>query len=241
MDYLSRDAFFTGVSEGVIGYDRILKMLVVHQGELMIEEKAIYSVEKFLVARRLMYWQVYLHKTVVVAEKMLVKIIERAQELIVHCIDVPVASPILNFFLKEHQEDGNFIRHLEKFSQLDDTDVMCTIKNWCGHFDKVLSRLSRGLTDRKLLKIKFQSEPFTPAEVEEKCKEIAGRLNLTPHEAGYFVFTGEAVNTTYNPTDEEIKILYKDGQVSDISKVNNALIHQHIYSPVKKYYLCHLR
>lgn len=241
MDYLSRDAFFTGVSEGVIGYDRILKMLVVHEGELMIEEKAIYSVEKFLVARRLMYWQVYLHKTVVVAEKMLVKIIERAQELIAGGVAVPIASPILNFFLKEHQQDDNFIRHLEKFSQLDDTDVMCTIKNWCGHVDKVLSRLSRGLTDRKLLKIKFQPEPFSQVEVEEKCMEVATRLNITEHEAGYFVFTGEAVNTTYNPTDERIRILFKDGQVSDISRVDNALIHQHLYSPVKKYYLCYLR
>ena len=241
MDYLSRDAFFTGVSEGVIGYDRILKMLVVHEGELMIEEKAIYSVEKFLVARRLMYWQVYLHKTVVVAEKMLVKVIERAQELIANNIDVPVASPILNYFLKEHSAEDNFSKHLEKFTQLDDTDVMCTIKNWCGHFDQVLSGLSRGLTDRKLLKIRFQSEPFSQQEVKEKCREVANRLKLSEHEAGYFVFTGEAVNTTYNPTDEEIKILYKDGQVSDISKVNNALIHQHLYSPVKKYYLCHLR
>src|SRR5215218_8190814 len=126
MDYLSRDAFFTGVSEGVIGYDRILKMLVVHDGELMIEEKAIYSVEKFLVARRLMYWQVYLHKTVMVAEKMLNKIIERAQELISNGIEVPVASPTLDFFLKEHHPGDNFIKHLEKFSQLDDTDVMCS-------------------------------------------------------------------------------------------------------------------
>ena len=241
MDYLSRDAFFTGVSEGVIGYDRILKMLVVHEGELMIEEKAIYSVEKFLVARRLMYWQVYLHKTVVVAEKMLVKIIERAQELIDNGIEVPVASPTLNFFLKEHRQDDQFIKHLQKFSQLDDTDVMCTIKNWCGHVDRVLARLSKGLVDRKLLKIRFEPEPFEKAEVNEKCREIAHRLKLTEHEASYFVFTGEAVNTTYNPTDERIRILFKDGQVSDISKVDNALIHQHLYSPVKKYYLCHLR
>jgi HD superfamily phosphohydrolase len=241
MDYLSRDAFFTGVSEGVIGYDRILKMLVVHNGELMIEEKAIYSVEKFLVARRLMYWQVYLHKTVMVAEKMLNKIIERAQELIANGIDVPVASPTLNFFLKEHQPGDNFIRHLEKFSQLDDTDVMCSIKHWCSHFDFVLSRLSRGLTDRKLLKIKFQTEAFNEKEVEEKCLEIAKRLNISQKEATYLSFTGEAVNTTYNPYDEHIKILFKDGSVSDISSVANALIHQHLSSPVKKYYFCHLR
>jgi HD superfamily phosphohydrolase len=241
MDYLSRDAFFTGVSEGVIGYDRILKMLVVHEGELMIEEKAIYSVEKFLVSRRLMYWQVYLHKTVVVAEKMLVKIIERANELLANGIDLPVASPTLNFFLKEHQPQDNFIKHLEKFSQLDDTDVMCTIKHWCGHFDPVLSRLSRGLTDRKLLKIKIQSDNFSEEAIREMKEAVATRYNLSLEEAGYFVFTGEAVNTTYNPQDEHIKILFKDGHVSDISKVDNALIHQHLSSPVKKYYLCHLR
>lgn len=239
MDYLSRDAFFTGVSEGVIGYDRILKMLVVHQGELMIEEKAIYSVEKFLIARRLMYWQVYLHKTVLVSETMLVKIMERARELLANGIDVPVASPTLNFFLKEHQPDGNFINHIEKFSQLDDTDVMCTIKHWCHHTDAVLSILSRGLTDRKLLKIKFQSEPFTQKEINEKSFSIAKLLNIPEQEAGFFVFTGEAVNTTYNPYDERIKILFKDGMVSDISSVDNALIHQHFSSPVKKYYLCH--
>ena len=241
MDYLSRDAFFTGVSEGVIGYDRILKMLVVHEGELMIEEKAIYSVEKFLVARRLMYWQVYLHKTVVVAEKMLVNIMERAEELLSKGIDIPIASPTLKFFLKEHRPDGNFIRHLEKFSQLDDTDVMCTIKHWCNHPDPVLARLSRGLTDRKLLKIKFQSEPFSPEVIKEKSNEAAVRLGISEQEANYFVFTGEAVNTTYNPYDERIKILFKDGNVSDISTVDNALIHQHLSSPVKKYYLCHLR
>ena len=241
MDYLSRDAFFTGVSEGVIGYDRILKMLVVHDGELMIEEKAIYSVEKFLVARRLMYWQVYLHKTVVVAEKMLVKIIKRAKELLLNGIDLPVASPTLSYFIKEYQPDGNFVRHLEKFSQLDDTDVMCTIKHWCNHFDPVLSRLSKGLTDRKLLKIKFQFDPFSKDEIKEISLAVAQRLNLSQEEAEYFVFTGEAVNTTYNPNDERIKILFKDGSVSDISSVDNALIHQHLSSPVKKYYLCHLR
>jgi HD superfamily phosphohydrolase len=216
-------------------------MLVVHDGELMIEEKAIYSVEKFLVARRLMYWQVYLHKTVVVAEKMLVKIIKRAKELLLNGIDLPVASPTLSYFLKEYQPDGNFVRHLEKFSQLDDTDVMCTIKHWCNHFDPVLSRLSKGLTDRKLLKIKFQFDPFSKDEIKEISLAVAQRLNLSQEEAEYFVFTGEAVNTTYNPYDERIKILFKDGSVSDISSVDNALIHQHLSSPVKKYYLCHLR
>jgi HD superfamily phosphohydrolase len=241
MDYLTRDSFFTGVVEGAIGYDRILKMLTVHEGQLMIEDKAIYTVEKFLVSRRLMYWQVYLHKTVMVAEKMLVKIIERAQELIAGGIDLPTASYNLNFFLKEHQPDDNFIRHLEKFAQLDDTDVMCTIKNWCGHFDKILSRLCKGLVERKLLKIRFQTEAFDEEMVQSWRSELADKLKISEQEAAYFVFTGEAVNTTYNPFDEHIKILYKDGTVSDISKVDNALIHQQVSSPVKKYYLCYLR
>ncbi|MBD0276606.1 MAG: HD domain-containing protein [Flavisolibacter sp.] len=241
MDYLTRDSFFTGVAEGVIGYDRILKMLVVHEGELMVEEKAIFSVEKFLVARRLMYWQVYLHKTVVAAEKMLVKTMERANELIANGIELPTASHNLDFFLKQHQPDDNFIKHLEKFTQLDDTDIMCTIKNWCGHFDKVLARLSKGLVDRKLLKIKFQAKPYNNEEVRALQTDTAQRLKISEEEAAYFVFTGEAVNTTYNPLDEHIKILYKEGAVSDISRVYNALIHQQLSSPVKKYYLCYLR
>jgi HD superfamily phosphohydrolase len=241
MDYLTRDSFFTGVIEGAIGYDRILKMLTVYEGELMIEEKAIYTVEKFLVSRRLMYWQVYLHKTVMAAEKMLVRIIERARELIANGIELQAASNNLNFFLKEHQPEDNFIKHLEKFTQLDDTDVMCTIKNWCGHIDPVLCRLCKGLVDRKLLKVRFQSEAFEQGEVKTLQYELAKKLEISENEAAYFVFTGEAQNTTYNPFDEHIKILFKDGTVSDISKVDNALIHQQVIAPVKKYYLCYLR
>jgi hypothetical protein len=241
MDYLTRDAFFTGVSEGVIGYDRILKMLVVHNGELMIEEKAIFSVEKFLVARRLMYWQVYLHKTVVAAEKMLVRIIERAQELINAGIELNTASNNLDFFLKQYQPEDNFIRHLEKFARLDDSDVLCAIKNWCSHFDKILSRLCRGLVDRKLLKVRFQSDPFDGLVLNALRLDVARKLDISEEEAAYFVFTGEAVNTTYNPLDEHIKVLFKDGTVTDISQVDNALIHQRLSSPVKKYYLCYLR
>lgn len=240
MDYLTRDSFFTGVVEGAIGYDRILKMLTVHEGDLMIEEKAIYTVEKFLVSRRLMYWQVYLHKTVMAAEKMLVNIIERAQELIANGIELKAASGNLNFFLKEHQPGDNFIKHLEKFTQLDDTDVMCTIKNWCGNADVVLSRLCKGLVDRKLLKVKLQDEPFDPLLVSELRNDTAKRLKISYEDAAHLVFTGEAVNTTYNPYDEHIKILFKGGTVTDISKVDNALIHQQVSATVKKYYLCHL-
>ncbi|HEY0355238.1 MAG TPA: phosphohydrolase, partial [Flavisolibacter sp.] len=241
MDYLTRDSFFTGVVEGAIGYDRILKMLTVQEGELMIEEKAIFTVEKFLVSRRLMYWQVYLHKTVLAAEKMLVRVVERAQELIAAGVEVQAASENLNFFLKEHHPGGNFIRHLEKFTQLDDTDVMCTIKNWCNHFDKILSRLCRGLVERKLLKVKFAPEPFDLLMVDTLRSEVAQNLGISEEEARYFVFTGEAVNTTYNPYDEHIRVLFKDGTVSDISKVDNALIHQQVSAPIKKYYLCYLR
>jgi len=241
MDYLNRDSFFTGVVEGSIGYDRILKMLTVHERELMIEEKAIFTVEKFLVSRRLMYWQVYLHKTVVVAEKMLVKIMERANELIANGIELQAASNNLNFFLKEHQPDGHFIKHLEKFTQLDDTDIMCTLKNWCGHSDPVLGKLCAGLVDRKLLKIRMQAEPFDENLIRAYRKDVAEKFKISENEAGYFAFTGEAVNTTYNPYDEHIKVLYKDGSISDISKVDNALIHHQLSSPLKKYYLCHLR
>jgi HD superfamily phosphohydrolase len=241
MDYLTRDSFFTGVIEGAIGYDRILKMLAVHDGELMIEEKAIYTVEKFLVSRRLMYWQVYLHKTVLVAEKMLIKIFERAHQLINNGIELQAASNNLNFFLKEHQPGDNFIKHLEKFAQLDDTDVMCTIKNWCSHFDPVLGRLCKGLVDRKLFKVKLQTDPFDPLIVSGHRDEISKRLKISEQEAFWFAFTGEAVNTTYNPYDEHIKILFKDGTVSDISRVDNALIHQQVSAPVKKYYFCYLR
>ncbi|MBA2329072.1 MAG: HD domain-containing protein [Flavisolibacter sp.] len=240
MDYLTRDSFFTGVSEGVIGYDRILKMLVVHDGELMIEEKAIYSVEKFLVARRLMYWQVYHHKTVVVAEKMLVKIIDRAQALIQNKINLHAASPVLDFFLKQDTNE-HFEKYLEKFTQLDDTDILCTLKIWCSHPDGVLSTLCKGLINRDLLKIRLQSERFDEEEIIKLQKDVAGKLRITMDEAQYFVFKGEAINTTYNPLDEHIKILFKDGTVSDISKVDNALIHQQLAAPVKKYYLCYLQ
>ena len=241
MDYLNRDSFFTGVSEGVIGYDRILQMLTVKDDELMVEEKAVHSVEKFIIARRLMYWQVYLHKTVLSAEKMLVRIVERARQLLAEGIELPVASPDFHYFLKEKTAGKNFSAHLENFTRLDDTDVMCTLKNWCGHSDKILSILCQGVVDRKLLKVRFQSEPFAPEQIEKLCRETARKLEISEEDAAYFVFTGEAENTTYNPFDEHIKILFKDGTISDISRVDNALIHQQVSSPVKKYYLCYLR
>lgn len=240
MDYLSRDSFFTGVSEGVIGYDRILKMLAVHNGDLMVEEKAIFSIEKFLLARRLMYWQVYLHKTVVSAEKMLVRILERARELVLRGEMVQCCSPALDFFLQDAAMETPIASNLDKFCLLDDYDVMGTIKNWMFHPDPILSGLSRGLIDRKLLKVKFQATPFDELCVQELKEKVSRQLGLTVEEAGYFVFTGQAVNTTYNPADERINILFKDGSVKDISQVDNALIQQTLASTVKKFYICHL-
>jgi HD superfamily phosphohydrolase len=241
MDYLTRDSFFTGVSEGVIGYDRIIKMLTVHNGQLMVEEKAIYSIEKFLVSRRLMYWQVYLHKTVLSAEMMLVKIIQRAKKLIANGTKTEAATSALNYFLQNPSTDHKTKEHLDTFCSLDDFDVMATVKNWMGHPDKILSTLCRGLVDRKLYKVKLQANAFDDPFVKEKKKELMKRFSLSNEEADYFVFTGEAINTTYNPEDERINILFKDGSVKDISKVDNALIHQHLSSPVKKHYICYLR
>jgi len=241
MDYLSRDSFFTGVAEGVISYDRILKMLVVNNDELMIEEKGIYSIEKFLVARRLMYWQVYLHKAVMSAEMLLVKIIRRAKDLLSKGIEVSAATKALDFFLGDTKNNQLIKQHLDIFCNLDDYDVMCTIKNWSSHPDKILSTLSRSLVDRRLLKIKLQAEPFDEKLIKEKRHEVIERLRISEEDAGYFVFTGEATNTTYDPGDERINILFKDGSVKDISQIDNALIHQQLAGPVKKYYICYFR
>ena len=241
MDYLSRDSFFTGVSEGVIGYDRIIKMLAVHEGQLVVEEKAIYSIEKFLVSRRLMYWQVYLHKTVVSAEMMLVKIIQRAKYLLTNGIELRSTSIPFDFFLQSGTNISQIDGHLDKFCQLDDYDVLATIKNWAFHPDKVLSTLCRFLVDRRLLKVKLQATPFEPEIIEGHKQRIMREMDFTREESSYFIFTGEAVNTTYNPADERINILFKDGSVRDISMVDHALIQQTLSSPVRKYYICYLR
>lgn len=229
MDYLTRDSFFSGVSEGVIGYDRIIKMLTVHNGELMVEEKGIYSIEKFLVARRLMYWQVYLHKTVLCAEQMLQRIIKRAKY-----IKAFTRTP-LNKFINEPIDTVT----LEEFCQLDDYDVVAAIKEWCTHEDKILSILCDGIINRKLLKIKFYDRSIDEEFVKEKKEIISEKLHLNSEDAGWLVFTGEAVSNTYNFENEQIHILFKDGSVKDISEVDNALINQNMTSKIKKYYICY--
>jgi len=241
LDYLNRDSFFTGVAEGVIGYDRIIKMLTVREGELMVEEKAIYSIEKFLVSRRLMYWQVYLHKTVVSAEQTLQRILQRAKE-----INAVAPSPFLNVFLHPvHNKPVPINEWLFEFCQLDDYDVMGAVKSWQMHPDKILSILCRSLVERTLLKVHLQSSPFTSDFIDQKRKEAASKLELSELETTYFVFTGEASNTTYNPGDERINILFKDGSIKDISEVDNALIQHnlkgHAFGEIKKYYICYLK
>ena len=231
MDYLTRDSFFSGVSEGVIGYDRIIKMLTVQNGELMVEEKGIYSIEKFLVARRLMYWQVYLHKTVLCAEQMLQRIIKRAKY-----IKAFTKTP-LNKFINEPIDTVTLL----EFCELDDYDVVSAIKEWSTHDDKVLSVLCEGIVNRHLLKIKYFGQPVDENMVVEKTDIAMQQLNINVADAGWLVFTGEAASNTYNFDNEHIHILFKDGSVKDISEVDNALINQKMKSKVKKYYICYVR
>jgi len=233
MDYLIRDSFFTGVSEGVIGYDRIIKMLTVHRGELMVEEKGIHSIEKFLVSRRFMYWQVYLHKTVLCAEKMLVKIIERAR-----AIKAKSPSEAFNIFLNKEYKGDTIEKKLDNFCALDDYDVLYSIKSWIHHPDKVLSFLCKSIINRQLLKIKYSSHKISGKLLAEK-KEIAREyFKLKKEELDYLVFSGETEIKTYNHKIEHINILFKDGSVRDISEVDNALINQSLFGSVKKFYIC---
>jgi hypothetical protein len=238
MDYLTRDSFFSGVSEGVIGYDRIIKMLTVHDGELMVEEKAIYSIEKFLVARRLMLWQVYLHKTVLSSEMMLVKALERVKFLGQNGdTSLLNGEPLTQFLLGK--VSTNMSENIDLFALLDDTDVIAAIKRWQTNNDKVLSLLCNGILNRNLLKVKLQGDPIGLDFIENKQTEIENALGLTKEEVHYLVFSGEIENSLYNPNDEDIKILFKDQTVRSILMVDNALIHQNLSRPVKKFYICY--
>ncbi len=240
LDYLTRDSFFTGVNEGVIGYDRIIKMLVVHKGQLLVEEKGIYSIEKFLVARRLMYWQVYLHKTVLAAEKMLVHILDRARKLVTMGDTEITTGGTLDYFFFTYSGKMDAFS-LSKFCLLDDADISFAVKKWANHPDKVLSQLCTMLLNRSLLKITISPNPSEPALVQSLQEKAAQQLGISLEDAANFVFTGDASNTMYQTKDERINILYRDGSVKDISEVDNALIQQNLSAPVKKFYICSLR
>jgi len=240
MDYLNRDSFFSGVAEGVIGYDRILKMLAVKNGELVVEEKAIYSIEKFLVSRRLMYWQVYLHKTVLSAELMMVKIIQRVKECLQLGISVEAPTHAFQFFLAHIADSLPLEKTIDNFGMLDDIDVMAAVKNWQSHPDRILSLLCRSLLTRSLYKLTFSTESLDVEVNDEARRKIYLDHSFTEPEIPYLLFSGSVSNTAYNPAIERINILYKNGDLKDISLVDHALIQQNLSDKVKKYYFCQL-
>ncbi|MGQ1890384.1 HD domain-containing protein [Thermophagus sp. OGC60D27] len=241
LDYLKRDSFFSGVSEGVIGSDRIIKMLEIKNNELVIEAKGIYSIEKFLVARRLMYWQVYLHKTALVAERMLINALKRAKHLSLNKIEVP-APPFLQTFLTNRFCSDDFLSNpqiLDDFAMLDDNDIMSSLKLWRRHDDNVLSCLASRLLDRKLLGIEISDTPFDKGRIDQLKKEKKLFGNMSDEEMNYFVFTDHISNSTYNVGQENIKILYKDGTLKDISYASDMLDHSAFAKTVNKYLLCY--
>jgi len=221
MDYLNRDSFFTGVHEGVIGYDRIIKMLAVHDEELVVEEKGIYSIEKFLIARRLMYWQVYLHKTVLSAEQMLVRVLERARDLRRRGARFAI-SPSLDFFLSESLSQNDFAERRDEllghFARIDDYDVMSALKVFAEAEDPLLAFLARRLLDRRLFRLRLQHDPVSDAELE-RLRTAAARLfaELGPEAPHYLVFSGTESNSAYSTARDEIRIKMKDGRVLPLS------------------------
>lgn len=241
MDYLNRDSFYTGVSEGVIGYDRILQMLTVHNGELMVEEKGVHSVEKFIIARRLMYWQVYLHKTVLSSELMQINILKRAKELAM--IGIPLfATPALSHFLYNQVTSKNFEdspETFELFCQLDDNDILASIKVWQSHTDEILSLLCQMFIERRLFKVIMTSEPVEHL-LQEKRNIAQKLLDIDPEHLHYFVSSGTTSNNTYNIKDEKIQIAMKNGTVLDISEIDNPIVNQALAMPVHKNYICYL-
>lgn len=240
MDYLNRDSYFTGVSEGVIGFDRIIKMLAVHDGELVVEEKGVYSIEKFLIARRLMYWQVYLHKTVLAAEQMLVKTLERAKYLAMHGeqLDVPKS---LGFFLYQDislaEFDAKPVEMLGHFARLDDHDISYALKSFTEHPDPLLAYLAESIVGRRIFRIELKNLPFEQAHLDAVKKLVEKHFGHFP--AGfmdYLMMSGDQSNHAYNTTKDVIKILYKDGSVLPISQVMDFGLQTNV---TKKYYLCY--
>lgn len=238
MDYLTRDSFYSGVSEGVIGYDRIIKMMTVHQNELVVEEKGVYSIEKFLVARRLMYWQAYLHKTVLGAENMLVKILQRAKLIAKQSTTLFSTSDILDAFLRTEDSTFYIKNNLNAFCLLDDYDILSSIKKWMTHPDFILSELCQRLINRRILKTRLSEAPFEKDFILSMQQKAAWALSIETGEAEWFVFDGVATNRMYNPVNEQIKILFKDGQVKNISEVEYVLIQQVTTAAANKFYLC---
>jgi len=241
LDYLMRDSFFTGVSEGVISAERIIKMLTVVNDSLAIEAKGIYSIEKFIVARRLMYWQVYLHKTVLAAEILLVNILKRAKELILKGEKL-FATPSLLLFLENKFIKNDFEINeniLQEFSQLDDYDIYASVKVWMKHSDKVLSEMCSMLINRQLLKIELQNSPFSAEQIQSTREQIKKEKQLNDTEINYYVFTDKVTNSAYKSNDEKINILFKNGDLKDLATASDQLNISALSKTVEKYFLCY--
>jgi len=241
LDYLNRDSFYTGVSEGIIGSDRLIEMLNVHNGNLVLEEKGIYSIEKFIVARRLMYWQVYLHKTVVSAEFMLIHALRRAKQLVKEGNEL-FASPTLMYFLKNDVRTENFKNDssvLDKFAALDDYDILGAIKVWQEHPDRVLSMLSMRLVNRDLFKIEISKDPFSPDRIRLEKEMVRNQFDLNDEEIEFFVYTDVLSNNAYNQHKQNINMLMKNGEIIDLSKASDNLNISALANPVEKYFLCY--
>lgn len=238
IDYLKRDSFYSGVAEGNINSERLITMLNVVDDELVVEEKGIYSVEKFLVARRLMYWQAYLHKTSLVAEQLLIRVLKRAKEL-VQKGDQLIVSSALSYFLENKVGLQDFNDdELEIFSRLDDNDILSALKEWQFHEDFVLSNLCEMIINRKLLKIRLKKKPILEEKVNIHKTKLMNRYEISEYEASYFVFTGEIKNQAYNLDSQNIHILMKSGKIVDVVKASDQLNLKALSEPVTKYYLC---
>jgi HD superfamily phosphohydrolase len=241
LDYLNRDSFYTGVSEGIIGSDRLIEMLNVKDGNLVLEEKGIYSAEKFIVARRIMYWQVYLHKTVTAAEQMLIHIMKRAKEISSRGM-VLFASPSLSYFLQNDIQLDDFKNRTETlvhFSKLDDYDILSAIKVWQESDDKVLSFLCKRLINRELFKIEIAKESFSEERIQQEKDIAKQKFEFNDEELEYIIFHRKQTNNAYNKKKEKINILLKNGEIIDIAKASDNLNINALAQPVDKYCLCY--
>ena len=241
LDYLKRDSFYSGVSEGNINSQRIIAMLTVKDDTLIVEEKGIYSIEEFLVARRLMYWQVYLHKTSIGAEFVLIRILARVKELTQQGKKLPMTTA-LRFFVENHITKETFDRHsLHLFAQLDDYDIISGLKEWQYGDDWVLAKLSQMILNRDLLRVKLYKSPVEKEKVQELLQETAQQLNISEDLAHYFVFTGEISNTAYRKDEQNILIYTKNNKIVDVTKASDQMNLDALSTKVTKYYLCSLK
>jgi uncharacterized protein len=246
LDYLRRDSYYTGVSEGVVGSDRIIKMLNVFNNELVIEEKGIYSIEKFLIARRLMYWQVYLHKTVIASEQMLIKLMKRSKELYKSGEEIYL-TPSMEYFYKSDSEKNKTINNLGKnheslmaFAKLDDNDLIVAIKEWQTHPDFILSELSKGIINRKLFKVTIQNQPFNNDTINELRNKIRTKYPIHDNEIDYFIISDSVKNNAYSKNqDERINILSKNMKIEDIASASDVSNISALSRIVEKFFICH--